>query len=112
MFLILGVLLGVCLLFGRGSAPVWGRRWLSGLVVMYVVLALPIASVALFAGLSRKFHSVGAPAEADGAEVVVVLTNGVQTRRARSGSLDVLNLPSAFGALETARLYYRLKVPL
>jgi uncharacterized SAM-binding protein YcdF (DUF218 family) len=112
MFLLVGTVIGVGALFGPPMCLKWGRRWLLCLVMLYVTLALPLTSDALFAGLSRRFSRLHSPRDAQGARTIVVLGNGVQVRRAGYLRLDALNLPSAFSALETARVFGLLDDPV
>ena len=112
MFILVGVAIGAAMLFARPSVAAWGRRWLVVLAALYLVLSLPLTSDALFAGLNRGYRSLRRADEANGATTIVVLSNGVQIRRAGGVNLDTVNLPTAFCALEAARLYNRLDHPL
>src|SRR5262245_29024044 len=109
MFILVGLAVGAGLLSWRPATAVWGRRWLVVLVVAYLALSMPFTSDALFAGLNRGYRPLRSIAETRGARTIVVLGNGIQVRRAGGGSLDTLNLPSAYCALEAARLYHRLQ---
>jgi len=111
MFILVGVAIGVAMLYARPPLAAWGRRWLVTLAVMYLVLSLPLTSDALFAGLNRGYRPLQ-PEAANGASTIVILSEGIQVRRSGGMSLDTLNLPTAFCALEAARLYHLLDHPL
>jgi len=102
MFILVGVAIGVAMLYARPPLAAWGRRWLVTLAVMYLVLSLPLTSDALFAGLNRGYRPLQ-PEAANGASTIVILSEGIQVRRSGGMSLDTLNLPTAFCALSIAR---------
>lgn len=110
-FLILGLLIGVLLLFGPVRAARWGRPWLTALLMVYLLLSLQGTSDLLVWGLSRAYKSLQTLESARGARVVVVLSNGVQARRTPEQELGVVNLQSSFTALEAARVYRLLGAP-
>jgi len=112
LFLILGQLVGVALLFAGRSGARWGRRWLAALLALYWVLSLQGTSDLLIYGLSHRYRSLWTPADAHNARVVVVLGNGARVRSANGQELSTVNLQSAHNALEGARLYRMLDAPI
>jgi len=110
-FLLFAMSVGVVLLFGRGRAPRWGRRWLASLLAFYAVLSLQVTSDLLIWGLSGRFASISSAEQAQGARLIVVLSNGVRGGRTPLQELAVVNNQSAHNALEGARLYRLLNDP-
>jgi uncharacterized SAM-binding protein YcdF (DUF218 family) len=109
-FLLLGLGLGVTLLYcGRRFAQ-WGRVWLTALAALYLVLSLPAVSSALIASMSGPYGSIRDAGDARGARVVVAIGNGAVTYAAGEQALHQLGRRTAYIVLETARLY-RLLAP-
>jgi uncharacterized SAM-binding protein YcdF (DUF218 family) len=105
LFLLLGLASGVLLLqFGEGSRR-WARRWLTGLVVLYWLLAMPLVSDLLARGLTRSDGSLTEASQAAGVTTVVVLSNGLRSYRANGQEVTELQKDTAFNALEAARVY-------
>jgi uncharacterized SAM-binding protein YcdF (DUF218 family) len=111
LFLAVGLGVGVLFLYGRPRMQVWGRRWLLGLAVIYAALSLQGTSDLLVWGLSREYRSIWRIEEAQGAHVIVVLSNGVRAGRTEFQELAMVNLQSAHNVLEAARLYRLLGNP-
>lgn len=109
-FLLMGLTVGVALLHKRTTAR-WGRRWLTALVAAYWIASTPLGSRMLAAGLHRGYGSLVQAEQAEGATAVVVLSGGSLTYRARGEEISVLSEPSAFRALEAARVYRLLDSP-
>jgi uncharacterized SAM-binding protein YcdF (DUF218 family) len=109
LFLLFGLFIGVFLLF---MAPRWGRRWLTTLLILYVLLSLQGTSDLLIRGLAAGYRPLRTPAEARGARIVVVLGNGSAWIALPDGQLGVLNAQSSYNAIETARVYRLLGNPL
>src|SRR5262245_46159429 len=104
-FLILSLSIGVLLLFGPSRAVRWARWWLASVLVLYGALSLQGTSDLLALGLSRGYGSIWRVDQAQGARVIVVLSNGVRGGRTAFQELPVVNEQSAHNALEAARLY-------
>jgi uncharacterized SAM-binding protein YcdF (DUF218 family) len=85
---------------------------LAGLLVLYLLLSLQGTSDLLASPLARGFSSLRSSGDAHGARVVVVLGNGIRSHRANGQEVAVVNLQSAFNALEAARVYRLLGDPL
>jgi uncharacterized SAM-binding protein YcdF (DUF218 family) len=112
LFLVLGSSLGVLLLFGPSALARRGRLWLLILTVVYVLLSLQGTSDLLVRGLRGRARALPSADAADGARVVVVLSNGTQTFRTSEGTMEVVNAQSGYNVLEGARLYRLLGDPL
>jgi uncharacterized SAM-binding protein YcdF (DUF218 family) len=112
LFLAAGCAVGVLLLF-RGPRAGRVARWgLTGLLVFYLLLSLQGTSDLLASPLTRGYSTLRSAADAHGARVVVVLGNGIRTHQANGQEVAVVNLESAFNALEAARVYRLLGDPL
>ncbi len=112
LFLLFGLLIGVVLLFATPRRARWGRVWLSALLALYFLLSLQGTSDVLVHGLGGSYHSLRTAREARGARVVVVLGNGADRIELPAGELGVLNVQSAYNALEAVRVYRLLGDPL
>lgn len=108
-FLLLGLSFGVALLYRGKSAATWGRRWLTFLAAIYLVLALPVVSNVLIAGIEPDIAPLETPANARGARVLAVVGNGVATYAAPNGAIHQMARRTAFAVLEGARLYHLLR---
>lgn len=104
-FLLLGLAAGVTLLYLGKAGSRLGRRWLTALVLAYVVLALPAVSNALIAGLEPDFPTIVSRDDVRGARALVVLGNGVVTYATREHWIHQFARRTAHAVLEGARLY-------
>src|SRR4051794_15641825 len=109
-FLVLGVFLGVVLLYGART-QVWGRRGLVALLLLYAALGMPVVSDALQRERYPSIASVATVAEARGARTVVVLGNGALTYTDGISQLPALTRRTAFNVMEGVRLYHLLGQP-
>lgn len=109
-FLLMGLTVGLALLYRKATRR-WGRRWLTALVGAYWLASTPLGSRILAGGLDRGYGSLVQAEQAEGATAVVVLSGGSLTYRARGEEINVLSGPSAFRALEAARVYRLLNGP-
>lgn len=110
MFLVAGQAIGVILLFARPRLARVGRIWLAVLTLIYVVLSLQVTNDFLNGSLTYGAHRLR-PGEVKGVDTIVVLSNGVHAHRGIGQAFDTLNTPSAFNALEGARMYRMLQNP-
>ena len=78
-FLMLGMTVGVVLLFRRGETAKWGKRLLTLLAVMYWVMSTPICSNTLESLLSRGNQTQVSASELEGIRGIVVLGGGSST---------------------------------
>src|SRR5262249_552684 len=76
-FLLVGEVVGVALLYSGSRSARWGRRWSALLLALYLLLSLQGASDLLVAGLSHGYQTLRRVEDARGADVIVVLGNGV-----------------------------------
>jgi uncharacterized SAM-binding protein YcdF (DUF218 family) len=104
-FLLLGLGLGVVLLYARTNAAVWGRTWLAGLLALYWLLSLPVFASVLIQGLQGDYGTIQTTKEAKGARLVFLVGNGTVSYSARGFALDQLTRRTAFCVFEAARLY-------
>ena len=111
-FLIVGLVIGVVLLYGRDRARRLGRYWLTVLATAYLAMSVPVGADVLTAGLARGFSSIASAREADGATAIVVLTGGNPVYSHLGREIEVVSGPTALRALEAARIYHMLSSPL
>ena len=109
LFLLLGVTIGVVLLYGRRSRRQWGRTWLAGLAIFYWVISTPLAAVSMEWVLGAGYGPITDPAQAQGATAIVVLGGGSATFRSGGEEINVLSESSSLRVLEAARLYRLLE---
>ncbi len=107
LFLLAGVGLALLLLAHPRSAA-WGRRWLSLLFVLYVVLSLPLVARWLYRGLARA-TPITEPGQAQGAGTIVLLGNGAITLGPAATAIHLPSINTALNVSETARLYRLLE---
>lgn len=110
-FLFLGLSVGVLLLYWRGGAERWGRRWLTALVGLYWLLSIPVVPKWLEARLIGGYTSLANHRQAATAKAVVVLTGGAMTFRTEGRSITSLSSATAFRLLEAIRVYGLLDQP-
>jgi len=111
-FLMLGMTVGVVLLFRQGTAAKWGKRVLTLLVLMYWVLSTPICSNSLEAFLSRGYTNQINASDVEGIKGIVILGGGSTTIHLDDQSVNILSSASLFRVWEGARLYNILNDPL
>ena len=111
-FLIVGLLIGVVLLYGRDRARRLGRIWLTALTIAYLAISVPVGADVLVWGLARGFSSMTSAREADGATAVVVLAGGSPIYSHLGREMEVVSESTALRALEAARIYHMLSNPL
>jgi uncharacterized SAM-binding protein YcdF (DUF218 family) len=103
-FLLLGLGVGVVLLYlGKWGAR-QGRRWLTALALLYAVLGLPAVSNSLIAGLRPEHMPLRAREDARGARVVAVLGNGVVGYADAERVIHQITRRTAFAVLEGVRV--------
>jgi len=108
-FLIVGLGIGLVLLYFGSSMARWGRRWLSALGILYVALSLPVMSNALIAGLRTDHLPITKLSDARGARTLVVIGDGAVSYVADGRAVHQVVRRTAFGVIEAARLYVLLK---
>lgn len=107
-FLVVGVFLGVVLLYGARSAA-WGRRWLVALLLLYVTLSVPAVSLwmqrTLAGTVTRETHP------ATNIDAIVVLGSGVISIGPADAVIHIPSLKTALNITEAVRQYRLLKHP-
>lgn len=103
-FLLLGLAVGLAMLYSRRTARL-GRRWLTVLVVLYVVLSLPLVSVLIQRGTLRTEPPITRAEEVSGIRTIVVLGNGVITFGPPGRELHIPGRNTTHNVLEAVRLY-------
>ncbi len=112
MFLMIGLIIGVILLFIGWKTEKWGRRWLLFLSILYVLLSIPFAASLLERGLSVGYEPISSTTEVAGVDAIVILGGGGASFRAGELEVDTLSASSALRAMEGARLYQMLDDPI
>ncbi len=112
LFLLAGVTVGVALLLAGDRRRGPGRAWLTGLVIAYWLLSLPVVAGGLERMLGSGFDRLESAELARGARTVVVLTGGGVTLWADDRSIDIPSHATAYRMLEAERLYRMLGEPL
>jgi uncharacterized SAM-binding protein YcdF (DUF218 family) len=109
--LLYGTALGVLMLYLPGLRRV-GRVWLTLLVLVYWILALPAFSERLQRRGDEGPSRITRAADARGATAIVVLGNGAVTYTDGPLFVPALTRRTAYNVLEGARLYALLQQPL
>lgn len=110
-FLLLGLTIGVVLLFARKPWRRRGRAWLVALVVMYGLLSMPWVAGGLEGLLASGYQPLQRASDAGASQLVVVLTGGGVTLRSGDRAHDILSRASIFRMMEAERLYGLLGGP-
>jgi uncharacterized SAM-binding protein YcdF (DUF218 family) len=111
-FLIIGVAIGVILLYTKDRWAKAGKVGLSALILFYWIISTPMGAIVLEAGLSRKTEAIETQDQAQGAEAIVVLGGGSINLRSRGEVFSLLISASALRAMEGIRLYELMDEPL
>ncbi len=112
MFLMLGLIIGVILLFIGWKTEKWGKRWLLFLSMLYLVLSIPLTASLLERGLSAGYEPISSTTEFADVEAIVILGGGGASFRAGELEVNTLSESSALRAMEGARLYQMLDDPI
>ncbi|NIM92563.1 MAG: hypothetical protein GTO18_02460 [Anaerolineales bacterium] len=111
-FLVLGLILGVIILyFGKRGRKV-GIAWLTVLAVVYWFLSTPLGASGLEAGLSFGYEPLEDSAEVQEAQAIVILGGGSVNLVSRGETMSLLVSESALRAMEGMRLYKMLDEPM
>ena len=111
-FLVVGLVIGVALLYGRDRARRLGRYWLPALAAAYLAMSVPVGADILVGGLARGFSSIASASDAGGATAIVVLGGGSHRYSNQGSGVEFVSEGSALRALEAARIYHLLSDPL
>jgi uncharacterized SAM-binding protein YcdF (DUF218 family) len=109
-FLLIGTTIGVILLYRRSSAT-WGKRWLTALVVLYLVLSTPLSFKAMESVLSRGYTERLDVTELEGVTGIVILGGGSVTLRSDSEEINTLSDTGILRVWEGVRLYHIMDEP-
>lgn len=111
IFLILGLLLGVVLLYFGTRAKKWAKIWLTILVIAYWIMSTSIGAKGLEAILAHSYKPIENKAEAEAAQAVVILGGGSINLHSKGEVISILVSESALRTMEGARLYKLLDDP-
>jgi len=112
MFLMLGLIIGVILLFIGWKTEKWGKRWLLFLSILYLLLSVPLTASLLERGLSAGYEPINSLTEIADVDAIVILGGGGASFRAGELEVNTLSESSALRAMEGARLYHMLDDPV
>ena len=112
MFLTLGLIFGVILLFIGWKTEKWGRRWLLFLSILYVLLSIPFTASLLERGLSAGYEPISSTTELADMDAIVILGGGGGSISAGEFEVNTLSESSVLRAMEGARLYHLLDDPI
>jgi uncharacterized SAM-binding protein YcdF (DUF218 family) len=104
-FFLVGVLVGVVLLFLDERRRRWGRIWLAALVIGYLLLSLSFTSDLLVAVMSSGYERIETPEKLTGVDAIVILGGGGATFQVGDDHVTTLSESSSLRAIEGARLY-------
>ena len=102
---------GTAMLFVPSLAR-WGRRWIAGVAVFYLVLSTPAGAGLLAWSLRGPYRPLTSADQARGARVVVVLGSGSVNLRSAGRQLSQVTMEGGLRVLEAARLFELLDGPL
>ena len=104
-FFVVGLLLGVGLLYGSDRVKRWGRGWLTLLLLVYAFLSTPLGADFVSAPLERPFTAITAREQVRGIDTVVVLSTGGEVYGRYGEEVAEMGRATASNAIEAARLY-------
>jgi uncharacterized SAM-binding protein YcdF (DUF218 family) len=104
-FIVTVMAIGVLLLFLR---PRWGRRWITAAALVFWFLSTPFGSMLLVMPLTRGFHAIQHPAEAESAGAIVVLGGGIRDLKVGAEALAYPYESTTLRLLEGARVFHLL----
>jgi uncharacterized SAM-binding protein YcdF (DUF218 family) len=109
-FLLLGFAVGVILIL-RQKWTVWGRRWLTALLLIYWLLSTPACASLLEDAVNGDYTPLAA-SDLEGVEAIVVLGGGTLTYQAHGYEYGRMGRTTTLRVLEGARLYFLGDEPL
>ncbi len=110
-FLLLGLLVGVILIYSSTATRKLGDVLLGALAVLYLLLSMPIVARGLEHALLDGSQPIQEASEAKGAQTIVVLAGGSVTYRAQGGEINELSDATSLRVLEAVRLFKLLGEP-
>jgi uncharacterized SAM-binding protein YcdF (DUF218 family) len=111
-FLLLGLLIGVILLFGGEKWKRRGKNWLFLLLLTYWILSLPLCARGMESLLSRGYEPLNDKAIPENVNTIVILGGGSNTFRDGEFEINILSEAGILRAMEGARLYFHMDKPL
>jgi|WetSurMetagenome_2_1015567.scaffolds.fasta_scaffold244356_1 uncharacterized SAM-binding protein YcdF (DUF218 family) len=103
-FLVASLVAGVVLLYLGERARWWGRTWLTGILLLYAFLAMPLGADFVAAPLVHPFVPVTSREQVRDIDTVVVLSAGGEVYQAYGTEVAEMGKATAANALEAARL--------
>lgn len=110
-FLLITLLPGVLLLYRRKDRGRVGAIWVTGLMLFYLALSIPLIASGFVRALSPSYPPVRTAGDARGATAIVVLGAGFETYRSRGDVYTAAEREHALRILEAARVYRVLDRP-
>jgi uncharacterized SAM-binding protein YcdF (DUF218 family) len=107
----LGLALGIGLLYAGPRPQRWGRRWLTGLSVFYLLLCTPVGADIVSAPLAWRYPPVETAAQVSGIDTVVAIATGSWVYKARGVEVDEMGRFTSLNALEAMRVYRLIGSP-
>ena len=101
---------GTLMLFVPSLAR-WGRRWLAGVLVFYLLISSQLGAGFLARTLTGTYRPIASAAEAHGAQVIVLLGSGSSNLRVGGRELSSVTMSAGLRVLEAARLFDLLNRP-
>jgi uncharacterized SAM-binding protein YcdF (DUF218 family) len=111
-FLVIGLALGVILLYIGERTRRWGRIWLTALAIGYWIISTPLGAKALEAGLSIGYKPLEASEELENVDAIIILGGGSINLKSRGKIITLLITESALRTMEGIRVYEMLDDPL
>ena len=109
--LIIGVVVGTALLYRRADRGRAGRVVLTVVALFYWISSTPLTLVFLMNVLTPDCSGLKTPAQAAGADGIVVLSAGLEVYRSRGDVYEVSDREDALRVMEAARVYRLLNAP-
>jgi uncharacterized SAM-binding protein YcdF (DUF218 family) len=110
-FLMFGLVIGVALLYLRGEAKNWGKRWLTTLVILYGLISTPWIARMLETILSQGYQTPIEVRQFQDLNAIVVLGGGSSSMQVAEQRLEVLSAATILRVWEGARLFHALNSP-
>jgi uncharacterized SAM-binding protein YcdF (DUF218 family) len=101
---------GTLMLFVPSLAR-WGRRWLAGVLVFYLLISSQLGAGLLARTLIGNYRPIASADEAHGAQFIVLLGSGSSNLRAAGRELSSVTMSAGLRVLEAARLFDLLNRP-
>jgi len=110
-FLVIGLVIGVILLYTGERTRKWGKIWLTILAVAYWIISTPLGAKALEAGLSIGYEPLEMEESLEDVDAVIILGGGSINLKTRGEIITLLITESALRTMEGIRVYELLDDP-